>query len=203
MKLNINFARPILKPDGTPDYAPASIYVTVHHHEEWDEPVIDPETGEPTGATEHKSRDWDERVKRLWPTAEEYLAEGYVRVVDLFPSDPAPDGKHWEPRGWKIEPKSATADMIVRVYVLVDDPLPPPRVFVTADLVEALMAEGIWDDVRAWIVERGMLDLVLATAEFTEDNANFAAGRAALQAALGWTDEEVEELLAQCVKGGV
>ena len=47
-----------------------------------------------------------------------------------------------------------------------------------------------------------MLDLVLATKEFDETNENFQAGKAALQAALGWTDEEVEELLAKCVKEG-
>ena len=137
------------------------------------------------------------------PKDKHYAAAGiYMEVKPDPPSDPAPDGKHWEPRGWKIEPESATADMIVRVYVAVDDAPPPPRVFVTADLVEALMEEGIWENVRAWIVERGMLDLVLVTAEFTEDNENFQAGRAALQQALGWTDEEVEELLAKCVKEG-
>lgn len=136
------------------------------------------------------------------PQAVHYRIAGYLAVVNTPPSDPAPDGKHWEPRGWKLEPESATADMIVRVYVAVDDPPPPPRVFVTADLVEALMAEGIYQQVRDWIVEKGMLDLVLATKEFDENNENFAAGRAALQSALGWTDEEVEELLAKCVKEG-
>ena len=64
------------------------------------------------------------------------------------------------------------------------------------------MEEGVWEQARAWIVERGMLDLVLATAEFTEDNANFQAGKTSLQSALGWTDEEVEELLSKCVKEG-
>ena len=133
-----------------------------------------------------------------------YAASGrYMEVFANPPSDPAPEGKHWEPRGWKIDPESATADMIVRVYVAVDDPPPPPRVFETADLVEALMAEGIWTDVRSWIETQGLLDLVLATKEFDENNENFKAGRAALQQALGWTDEDVEELLAKCVKEGV
>lgn len=72
----------------------------------------------------------------------------------------------------------------------------PVRTFATADLVEALMSEGIWPDVRAWIESQGLLDLVLATKEFGEDNANFQAGKAALQAELGWTDAEVEALLA-------
>ena len=135
------------------------------------------------------------------PQAVHYRIAGYLPVVDVMPPyDTTPEGKHWEPRGWKIEPESATADMIVRVYVAVDDPPPPPRVFVTADLVEALMAEGIWTDVRSWIEAQGLLDLVLATKEFDENNENFQAGKATLQQALGWTDEEVEELLAKCVK---
>lgn len=120
------------------------------------------------------------------------------RIYTDAPSESAPEGKHYEPDGWD---ESATE--IRRKWKLVDNPPALPRVFVTADLVEVLMEEGIWGQVRAWIVEQGMLDLVLCTPEFPEDNANFAAGRAALQTALGWTDEEVEELLAKCVKEGV
>ena len=56
MKLNRNFAK--LKPDGTLEFCPIPLTVVTHHHEEWDEPVLDPETGEPTGETEHKTRDW-------------------------------------------------------------------------------------------------------------------------------------------------
>ena len=52
-------------------------------------------------------------------------------------------------------------------------------------------------------MQQGKLDLVYTTAEFDENNENFKAGRAALQQALGWTDEDVEELLAKCVKEGV
>ena len=62
------------------------------------------------------------------------------------------------------------------------------------------MEEGIWEEVREWIVEQGMLELVLATAEFTEDNVNFQAGKTALQDEMGWTDEDVEALLERCVK---
>lgn len=121
---------------------------------------------------------------------------GYLPLSYDAPVDP-PQGKHYERTG-KIEPDG---DGGYRwVYALVDNPPPPPRVFVTADLVEQLMAEGIWENVRAWIVERGMLDLVYTTKEFDENNENFKAGKTALQTALGWTDEEVEELLAKCVK---
>jgi len=137
--------------------------------------------------------------KDYWhPEKEDFALAGYLPLSPDRPVDP-PQGKHYVQTD-KIEPNGA--DGYRWTYRLVDDPPPPPRVFVTADLVEVLMAEGIWENVRAWIVERGMLDLVLATAEFDETNENFQAGKTALQTALGWTDAEVEELLAQCVKEG-
>ena len=138
--------------------------------------------------------------KMLWPnpnppTAAEYAAAGFLPVVDNPPPSDAPSGYHYEFRSYEVYEGA-----IRRVYALVADPPPPPRTFVTADLVEALMAEGIWPQVREWIVAQGLLDLVLATKEFDENNENFQAGRAALAAALGWTDEEVEELLSKCIK---
>ena len=132
----------------------------------------------------------------LAPKAAHYARAGYLPLSPDWPVDP-PEGKHYERTG-TIEPNGA--DGYRWAYRLVDDPPPPPRVFETADLVEALMEEGVWETARAWIVDQGLLDLVLATKEFDETNANFQAGRAALQTALGWTDAEVEELLARCVK---
>lgn len=132
------------------------------------------------------------------PKAVHCKIAGYLPLSPDWPVDP-PEGKHYERTG-TIEPDGA--DGYRWQYRLVDDPPPPPRVFETADLVEALMEEGVWETARAWIVEQGMLDLVLATKEFDETNANFQAGKAALQSALGWTDAEVEELLAKCVKEG-
>lgn len=132
------------------------------------------------------------------PKAVHCKIAGYLPLSPDYPVDP-PQGKHYQ-RTDKIEPDGAGGYRWV--YSLVDDPPPPPRVFVTADLVEALMAEGVWETARAWIVERGLLDLVLATKEFDENNQNFQAGKEALQTALGWTDEQVEALLAKCVKEG-
>ena len=134
----------------------------------------------------------------LAPKAAHYARAGYLPLSPDWPVDP-PEGKHYERTG-TIEPDGA--DGYRWAYRLVDDPPPPPRVFETADLVEALMEEGVWEQARAWIVEQGLLDLVLATKEFDEENANFQAGKEALQSALGWTDAEVEELLAKCVKEG-
>lgn len=130
------------------------------------------------------------------PKAVHCKIAGYLPLSPDWPVDP-PQGKHYERTG-TIERNGAGGYRWA--YRLVDDPPPPPRVYVTADLVEALMEEGVWETARAWIVERGLLDLVLATKEFDENNQNFQAGKEALQTALGWTDAEVEELLARCVK---
>lgn len=134
----------------------------------------------------------------LAPKAAHYARAGYLPLSPDWPVD-QPEGKHYE-RTDKIE--SDGAGGYRWTYRLVDDPPPPPRVFETADLVEALMEEGVWDTARSWIVGQGMLDLVLVTKEFDETNENFQAGKAALQETLGWTDAEVEELLAKCVKEG-
>lgn len=133
------------------------------------------------------------------PKAVHCKIAGYLPLSPDYPVDP-PQGHHYERTG-KIEPDG---DGGYRwTYRLVDDPPPPPRVFVTADLVEALEEEGLWEQAKAWIVEHGKLDLVYTTAEFDENNENFKAGKTALQTALGWTDEDVEELLSKCVKEGV
>lgn len=195
IKYNHDYAKP--DADMRPLFCPMPLRIAIPHHEEWDEDVIDPETGEPTGEKEHKERDWVEYKTVVHPSEEEAALAGYKRLYDNNPGLHE-EGKHWEKTG-----RIADADTYYFwEYVLVDDPPPPPRTFVTADLVEALMAEGIYQQVRDWIVEHGMLDLVLATKEFDENNENFQAGKAALQTALGWTDEEVEELLAKCVKEG-
>ena len=86
------------KPDENmrPLYAPAPLALDIPHHEEWDEPVIDPETGEPTGETEHKSRDWTEHRVVIHPTAADWALAGYLPLYDEYPSEPAPEGKHWQ-----------------------------------------------------------------------------------------------------------
>lgn len=139
MDLNYKFAKPILKADGTPDYAPAILRVVTHHHEEWDEPIIDPETGEPTGETEHMSRDWDTYETKLHPMATDYYQMGYVDVVEKMPSD-APVGYHYEARGWEVHYAYDIADetFVRRVYEIVADPPAPPRRWTRLTIKSAL-----------------------------------------------------------------
>lgn len=127
------------------------------------------------------------------PTAADFRRFGWLPIVDERPTDPAPDGYHYAPTGWN-EAEGA----IRRVYALVEDPPPHPRVFSKLKVVAALTREGVWPQVKAWIEEAGLYDLYLAAQDFAEDNEYFTSGRAALAAALSWSDEQVEALLSEC-----
>lgn len=77
-----------------------------------------------------------------------------------------------------------------------------PRRFSKMLIVAALTREGVWPQVKAWIDAQGLTDLYLAAQDFAEDNAYFAQGKAAIQAALGWTEAQVEAILKEAeIKG--
>ena len=84
----------------------------------------------------------------------------------------------------------------VRQYEVRELPPPPPRTFSKLRIVAALTTAGVWDSVKQLLIERGLYDLFLAAQDFREDNEYFENGKAALQTALGWTDEQVEAVLA-------
>ena len=65
----------------------------------------------------------------LNPTAESYAAAGYLPVDTSEPSEPAPEGYHYEPRGWETsdDDRSPVARHIRRVWEIVANPPPPPR----------------------------------------------------------------------------
>lgn len=132
----------------------------------------------------------------LNPSAATYKAAGWLPVVNKPPTG-VPEGKHAEPRGWKT-----TDGAIRRIYEIVDDPPPPPRIFSKLKVVAALTKAGVWPEVKEWIERAGLYDLYLAAQDFAEDNGYFVQGLAALKPVVGWTDEQVEALLAQCVKEG-
>ena len=122
---------------------------------------------------------------------------GYLPVEKVLPKPEVPAGK------WLAFNYTDTGTALRKEYFLVDEgksAYERKRVYVTADLIEALMDEGVWESAKAWIVDNDILDLVLATKEFDENNQNFQAGKSALQAQLGWSDEEVEEFLDRCAK---
>ena len=76
---------------------------------------------------------------------------------------------------------------------------PPVARYSKMKCVAALTKLGVWPQVRAWIESQGLYDLYLAAQDFAEDNEYFTQGRQQLQTALGWTDEQVEAILAQAV----
>ncbi|MBQ4198815.1 MAG: hypothetical protein II649_02915 [Kiritimatiellae bacterium] len=192
---NRNFAKPAA--DGTPLYGPMPLGVEIQRHDEWDEPILDPETGEPTGETERKTRDWVEKRTVVRPKAKDFKLMGYMPLAGNPPPDP-PQGQHYERSGTIV----LDGDCYKWVYILVPDPPAPPRVFSKLKVVAALTNAGVWQQVKAWIEEAGLYDLYLAAQEFAEDNEYFAQGLAALKPVVGWTDGQVEALLAQCVKEG-
>ena len=132
------------------------------------------------------------------PTDKHYRLAGYQSVVETPPSDSTAEGYHYEPRGWEERDGA-----ILRVYEQVANPPPAPRVFSKLKCVAALMSAGVWPQVKAFVEQAGLYDLYLAAQDFAEDNAYFTQGRAALQSALGWSDEQVEAVLAQCIAEGV
>ena len=189
------------KPDAEmrPVYCPIPLSVVIHRHDEWDEPVVDPETGEPTGETEHKTSDWDEVKTVLHPSDAEKELMGYKRLYDNNPGLHE-QGKHYE-RTDKIEADGA--DGYRWVYALVDDPPPPQRTFDKYLLVDALMKAGAWERVKAWLQSMpDAYDRAVMAPDISEDEPLLADGIAAAKEAFGWTDADVEELLAKCVKEG-
>lgn len=81
--------------------------------------------------------------------------------------------------------------------------VPDERVFSKLKVVKAAMGLGVWEKVKAFLVERGYWDLFLVAQDFKGSDADFAAGREAVKTLLGWTDDQVEAVLSQCVTGGV
>lgn len=205
----IKYNRDYAKPDanGYPLYAPIPLVLHIPHHDEWDEDVIDPETGEPTGETEHKERDWTETRHVQQPGPTDWMAAGYKRLHDTDPGLHE-QGKHWERTG-----KIVDADTYYFwEYVLVDDPPPAPRVFSKLKLELALFKAWLLPAVDAFIDaqtitnEKGEtmpLRRAYSTAlTFAEDNEYFAPFLAAIKTTLGIDDATAEAILSASVEGG-
>ena len=122
MKADCRFAK--LKSDQTLEYANVPLRIPIHHHSEWDEDVLDPETGEPTGETEHKTYDWDTYETKVRPTKEDFYGMGFYEVKDLGPQSAAPEGKRWQKTKKYAEAESDGVTVLSPVYELADIPLP-------------------------------------------------------------------------------
>ena len=74
-----------------------------------------------------------------------------------------------------------------------------PRTFSKLKIALELRNRGAWPQVKAWLEANDYWDMFVLAQDIKEDDPNFSAGRAALARALGWTDEQTETLLAQCI----
>ena len=133
------------------------------------------------------------------PSAAQYAThrDAYPKGEDA-PIPTPPEGKIVEYGGYEL---GESDNLWHKQWVVVDAPPLPPRTFSKLRIVAALTTAGVWDSVKQLLIERGFYDLFLAAQDFREDNEYFANGKAALQSALGWTDAQVEQVLA-AAEGG-
>ena len=133
------------------------------------------------------------------PSAAQYAAlrDAYQKGEDA-PMPTPPDGKVVEYGGYAL---GEDDHLWHKQWVVVDAPPPPPRTFSKLRIVAGLREAGVWDSVKQLLIERKLYDLFLAAQDFREDNEYFENGKAALQTALGWSDAQVEQILA-AAEGG-
>ena len=140
------------------------------------------------------------------PKHEQLVANHYYPVSDDWtPPEPAPEGKEWRCTGKMlfVQEDPLSDSYFHYEYIAYPIPVPPPRTFSKYKIVRTLQAEGVWEQVKAWIESTpGAYDLYLAAEDISEDEQLLADGIAALKAQLGWTDEQVEAVLAASVKEG-
>lgn len=129
------------------------------------------------------------------PTAEQYatLRDAYQKGEDA-PMPTPPDGKVVEYGGYEL---GDSDHLWHKQWVVADAPPPPPRTFSKYRLVGALMAANVWTQVKSWIESKpGAYDLYLAAEDISEDEPLLKDGIAEVKELLGWTDEDVERVLA-------
>ena len=87
------------------------------------------------------------------PKAVHYRIAGYLPVDTAAPSEPAPEGYHYEPRGWEIfdDDRSPVPRCIRRVWEVVANPPPPPRRWSRLSIKTALATAGMLDAARQFL----------------------------------------------------
>ena len=129
------------------------------------------------------------------PTAAQYaeLREAYPKGDDAPLPEPQ-EGKVVEYGGYAL----GGDHLWHKQWTLVDAPPKPPRTFSKYKLVAALMQAEVWPQVKAWIEGvPGAYDLYLAAEDISEDEPLLAQGIASVKELLGWTDAQVEKVLAR------
>jgi hypothetical protein len=129
---------------------------------------------------------------------EDYLNSiGWYRLEETPMPEPR-EGHHFEARYAYDSAEAPTR--VVRSWVEVQDPPPPPRSLSKVKLMRALKARSLWLPVKAFIeASEDYADEWSLSTTLDEDNALIVSAVAALKAQLGLTDEQVEEILAASV----
>ena len=186
------YDRNYCKPDENdrPLYCPLPLAVVIHHHDEGD----DPETGE------HWVSDWDERRTEVFPSAEDKARMGHLPLCDEYPSEPAPDGQHYERTGEIIR----DGDCYKWVYVLVPNPPPRPRRWTRFAIKGALADAHLLPAAKAFLGAHELKPDYTALEAFTDVDyiEEFYGGEETWNAlldgaaqALGKTREEIDAFL--------
>ena len=69
------------------------------------------------------------------------------------------------------------------------------RAYSKLKIVAALQTAGVWNTVKQALESEGLYDLFLAAQIFADDNEFFMQGKTKLQTLLGWTDDQVNQIL--------
>ena len=146
--------------------------------------------------------------REIWnPRAETYARAGYLPIDTSAPTDPAPDGYHYEPRGWEVHHAYdiADEDCIRRVWEVVPNPPPPPRRWSRLAIETALAQADALDAMDAYLAQVVVVGKLTAARAFSrcdyieEGYPNAEAWNALLDGAanaLGKTREEIDAFLA-------
>lgn len=127
---------------------------------------------------------------------EERATYGLPPYLPIVEEPPTTDSAHYSvATGWTRDGETWR-----RVYEVRELPPPPPRTFSKYKLVAALMQAEVWPQVKEWLLSQdGAYDLYLAAEDISEDEPLLAQGIAAVKELLGWTDAQVEAVLAASV----
>lgn len=148
-------------------------------------------------------------VINLHPTAGDYAAIGYKSVSESAPSEPAPEGYHYEARGYDED-----ESRIWRVYETVANPPAPPRTFSCLYLEAALLKRGLLPAFDALLDSQTIENppesgnvMPLRRAyeranELSSAHPLFEQYFAAAKTALGVDDETAEAILSECAIDG-